>query len=175
MLKVWDWMSGKLLSEISILDTLEPHIKVKAPRGKREREDGDNEDGNERSRNIGRRKRGRKGKARAQEIEQPIDEADQTESGLPPEDVDMAPEELASEDQSGAADAPIDLEDVGSTAHGEQTVLVVHKIQSVDLSSNGQGRHLVFSAVGSVCSSHNSNVVLKQFFQDFSALFLCLS
>ncbi|KAJ3008349.1 hypothetical protein NUW54_g3188 [Trametes sanguinea] len=32
MLKVWDWMSGKLLSEVAVFDAVEPYIKVKAPK-----------------------------------------------------------------------------------------------------------------------------------------------
>lgn len=161
VLKVWDWMSGKLLLEIPILDVFGPHIKVKAPLGKREREDGDNEDGEGIQRNIGRRRKGRKGKGKAQNQDQLGDgedggdgtsaseiPQDQKESILHPEDANMmAVEQPAAEARSRTV-ASVDSEDVTSATRGERTVLVLHKIQSVDLTATNQGCHLIFSAVG---------------------------
>ncbi|KAJ7180880.1 WD40 repeat-like protein [Mycena filopes] len=63
MLKVWDWMSGKVKREIPVLDAVAPFIKVRPPKRtpRRFEDDGGEDDGD----GEDSKKRSRKGKARA--------------------------------------------------------------------------------------------------------------
>ncbi|OCH87825.1 WD40 repeat-like protein [Obba rivulosa] len=154
MLKLWDWFSGRLLSEIPISDAVEPFIQVKPPKRRRVEGDGDDGEGAE-SQNKGRRRGGRrkgKGKGKEQEGGESREmSAVQEEEGeeLTPELV----EDGASEAQEAGAAEPIagaeaatQQAEAGQKAEAEPPVLVLHKIRSLDLGEHG--RHLVFSAVG---------------------------
>ena len=50
MLKIWDWMSGDVLNEIQIFDSVLPFIKVRPPKRKRakDREEGHDGDSDQR-------------------------------------------------------------------------------------------------------------------------------
>ncbi|KAF7356394.1 tRNA (guanine-N(7)-)-methyltransferase non-catalytic subunit TRM82 [Mycena venus] len=77
MLKIWDWMTGKVKREIPILHAVEPFIKVKpARRTPRRFEDG----GGEENGDDDAKKKGRKGKARAKSASASLP-ADPSEEG----------------------------------------------------------------------------------------------
>lgn len=66
MLKIWDWMSGKLLRNIDVFSAVQPFIAVKAPKKKREWKNEDEdiepiEGKRERRKNKGKRKEKRSG------------------------------------------------------------------------------------------------------------------
>ncbi|PCH44155.1 hypothetical protein WOLCODRAFT_164948 [Wolfiporia cocos MD-104 SS10] len=146
MLKVWDWMSGTLLTEVPILETVEPFIKIRAPKGKWRGEDGDEEDG-EAVKKPSRRQRRRARKAQTKA-------GASTAEGTP--DVAEAEEKEGDDDAAeGEDDTPIpegkDTAETGddaatTTKEEDKLVLVVHKIRSLDLDTHG--RFLIFSAVG---------------------------
>lgn len=139
VLKVWDWMSGKLLVDIPVSSVVEPYIKVKAPKRRRGWDDGDGdgdggngEQGPKGGKGKGRRSRGKgKGKGR---------------TGLR--------EESANAESSGAntgeqtmPDANLSEDDQTTTGTSEEVlVFVVHKISSVNCGEHG--RFIVFSVVG---------------------------
>ena len=138
VLKVWDWMSGKLLADIPVFDVAEPYIKVRAPKRKRGWSDGDEDgeagEGAEAQGGKGKGRRGRgKGKGKAQEREA---------SGTPVEE--QGDQSMAEADPS----APADEGGRAATSSSGETVLVfvVHKIRSVDRGEHG--RFIVFSVVG---------------------------
>ncbi|KAF9563906.1 WD40 repeat-like protein [Agrocybe pediades] len=118
MLKVWDWLGGKLKYEVPILDSVEPFIGVKATKRKR----GLPEDGGEGTLPEGtkfRRKKGKnatKGKGKERE---------------------GTAEEGEGEQAEGAEEEPAEQK--------PETVLVIHAIESVQAES---GAYVVFSAVG---------------------------
>ncbi|KIM53403.1 hypothetical protein SCLCIDRAFT_139079 [Scleroderma citrinum Foug A] len=63
VLKVWDWMTGRLQRDICIFEAIEPFVTVKAPKPRRKsQEDGDDGGDAEDSKGKGRRKK--KGKAK---------------------------------------------------------------------------------------------------------------
>jgi len=63
VLKVWDWMTGRLQRDIRILEATEPFIMVKAlKRRRKSQEDGDDEDDGEVNKGKGRRKKKDKAK-----------------------------------------------------------------------------------------------------------------
>ncbi|KAF7370384.1 tRNA (guanine-N(7)-)-methyltransferase non-catalytic subunit TRM82 [Mycena sanguinolenta] len=121
MLKIWDWMSGKVKREIPILHAVEPFIKVKpAKRTFRRFEDGDEMNEDEAP------KKGRKAKARArQKAKQDSAEASTSTPELPAE--------------------PSDTVDSTEASGADDTVFALRRIDSLDAEGS---RHLVFSAVG---------------------------
>ncbi|KAF8216772.1 WD40-repeat-containing domain protein [Mycena galopus ATCC 62051] len=122
MLKIWDWMTGKVKREIPILHAVEPFIKVKpARRTPRRFEDGDEE-------NEQHTKKGRKAKARAKQKAKMDSREASTSATLPAE-------------TSEAADSL--LEASGS----DDIILALRRIESLK-SESEETRHLVFSAVG---------------------------
>ncbi|KAI0709668.1 WD40-repeat-containing domain protein [Cerioporus squamosus] len=141
MLKVWDWMSGKLLANIT----------VKAPKRRRGSGDGDGDaegdgaDGEQKKgKGRGRRSRGKgkgKGKEEVREdsadVEQ-VEDAAATKADATPEDSPM-PEASAEEPGKVSAQA-------ASATPEEVLVFVVHKIASADRGEHGQ--FIVFNAVG---------------------------
>ena len=141
VLKVWDWMSGKLLADIPVFDVAESYIKVKAPKRKRgwSDEDGDEEGaqdgeaqngkGKGKGKGRGRRARG-KGKGKGKETA----EAEEEQRDKPMAEADGG--------------APVEEKGQDTALNTEDTVLVfvVHKIRSVDRGEHG--RFIVFSVVG---------------------------
>ncbi|KAJ7231880.1 WD40-repeat-containing domain protein [Mycena haematopus] len=122
MLKIWDWMTGKVKREIPILHAVEPFIKVKpAGRTPRRFENGDEENEDEAP------KKGRKAKARAKQKAR-----------------------LDSREASTSADRSAEPSDaVGSleASDSRDTVFALRRIESLNSGMDGS-RHLVFSAVG---------------------------
>ncbi|KAK7025061.1 guanine-N(7)--methyltransferase non-catalytic subunit TRM82 [Favolaschia claudopus] len=103
MLKIWDWMTGKLKREIPILEAVEPFIKVKPSRRtpRRFEEGGDeNEEGTT-------KKKSRKAKARAKQ--------------------QAKKEEM--EDSAAADPSPPELPDADPPP---ETVLAIHRIHCLD-------------------------------------------
>ena len=154
VLKVWDWISGKLIADIHIFDVVEPFIRVKAPKRKRgwndedgeadEGEGGDVQKGKGKGKGKGRRARG-KVKGKAKESAEAEKDRDQDGSGHPEEQGDEPVAEAdagACEEEKGQDAAPASEDTV--------VVFVVHKIRSVDRGEHG--RFIVFSVVGCVSS-----------------------
>ncbi|KAM5544290.1 hypothetical protein V8D89_001950 [Ganoderma adspersum] len=149
VLKVWDWMSGKLIADIPIFDVVEPTIRVKAPKRKRgwSDEDGDEGEGGEaqkgkgKGKGRGRRARG-KGKGKAKESAEAEKDQDQDGSGAIEEEQGDQPMVEAD------VDAPEEEKGQDPSPASEDTVLVfvVHKIRSVDRGEHG--RFIVFTVVG---------------------------
>ncbi|CAK5283187.1 unnamed protein product [Mycena citricolor] len=124
-LRVWDWMSGKLLREIPILDTIEPFIRVFPGKKSKSPEDDDGEgnaDGKKK------KKKGRKAKVK--------DRAAARENAIL---VDEQPEDDLEEEEK--ADGALD-----ESSNEKVKVLVVQRIES--LRTPEGGNYLVFSAVG---------------------------
>lgn len=148
-LKVWDWLSGKLLNDIPVMEVVEPYIKVKPPKSKVGEGDTASGDGSTKPQGRGRRRR-RRGK--------------QQEAT---EDVDVAESGDQESAQNDSADVVMDIQEggkggvenevEGSTPpveekqESERPVLVINRIDSVD--RGAQGRNIIFSAVGCVLKS----------------------
>ncbi|KAH9893323.1 WD40-repeat-containing domain protein [Cubamyces lactineus] len=142
MLKVWDWMSGKLLSEVSVFETVEPYIKVKAPKWRRGWNDseGDGEEGSAESTSKGkgkgrRRGKGKKGGEEAREESADVEQAGEAETATGNADVQMAdavPQESADKSHANTDE--------------DRLVFAVHRLHSVDRQEHG--RFILFSAVG---------------------------
>lgn len=155
MLKVWDWMTGRLLLDVPIMETVEPFIKVRAPKGKRgwdEGEEGVAEgSGNTTAR---RKKRGRRGRGKGKGVK----ETDSAEGTPDVEEGDGEGEPEGADEQSMQTQQEPKATKQNDEIHDERQresrtseepdklVLVIHKIASVDLSQHGHV--LVFSAVG---------------------------
>ncbi|KAJ3543230.1 hypothetical protein NM688_g5882 [Phlebia brevispora] len=154
-IKLWDWMSGGLLVDVPIGEAVEPYIKVKAPKSRFGRvEDDDDEEQQEKTGKPGRRRRNGRGKGKSKgtaaeedaegEIgEQPVLDV---EGG----DGDPSVQEQESEAMEVSAPAPSAepaQAEASSAAESEKSVLVLQRIDSLDVP--GKGRYVVFSAVGS--------------------------
>ena len=145
VLKLWDWMSGEQIAEVPIWEAVEPYITVKAPKGRRGWNDGEDDEGGAAENNVARRKkRGPKGRGKGTGASQKegsvegtpaAEDGGEVHAGEGEGDVEMTP---------GPADERAQSET--GTQETDKTVLVVHKILSLDLGE--QGRFLVFSAVG---------------------------
>ncbi|KAI0333911.1 hypothetical protein GY45DRAFT_1243707 [Cubamyces sp. BRFM 1775] len=142
MLKVWNWISGKLLSEISVFEAVEPYIKVKAPKWRRGWNDGEGDgeegssEGKSKVKGKGRRRgKGKKGGEEAREDSADVEQAGEAEAVTANQDVQMA--EAGSQETSGKPSADTDE---------DRLVFVVHRIHSVDRKEHG--RFILFSAVG---------------------------
>ncbi|KAI0352084.1 WD40 repeat-like protein [Trametes cingulata] len=153
MLKIWDWMSGKLLSEVSVFDAVEPRIKVKAPKSRRgwSNEDGDADEGAAEAKAKGKGKGRRKGKGKkgAEDVREesadvePQRDASHEQSEAPAEsggDVPMAEGDAASATAEDKAQA------TSGSPDDFQLVFVIHRIQTADRGE--RGRFIVFNAVG---------------------------
>ncbi|KAH9951156.1 WD40-repeat-containing domain protein [Amylocystis lapponica] len=145
VLKLWDWMEGTVYGEIQILDAVAPYIKVRAPRGKWGREDGEGEDGEQAENSTARkRKRGRKGRGKGKDVAGQTPEAE-TEADADP-DPSAADETVGQDSEVRHDSAGAPGEDSSEPTEVERLVHVLHKIESVDLGA--QGRFLLFIAVG---------------------------
>ncbi|KAJ7016266.1 WD40 repeat-like protein [Mycena alexandri] len=82
MLKIWDWMTGKLKREIPILHAVEPFIKVKPARRTPRRFEDDGEDAGEDSTKKSRKAKARAKRARGEDEEgsTPADEPEAVEA-----------------------------------------------------------------------------------------------
>jgi tRNA (guanine-N(7)-)-methyltransferase subunit TRM82 len=138
MLKIWDWMSGKVLHEIVIFDTVKPFIKVKAPTRKQGGDDREDEEASQR-RNKGKHKQ-EKREAKVKNM-----------TGLPTpmvEDIEMVPPSIIPGPEPTEMDARIEGEsEIFSGSQTDAAVLVVNKIETV---ASKQIRYILFSAIGSV-------------------------
>lgn len=144
VLKLWDWMFGEQVAEVPMLEIVEPYMRVKAPKNRRGRTDGeDAEDGTAENNVVRKKKRGRKGRGKGT--------AGRKEEGTPAAEGEPG-EENAGED---APEGDLEMDPVAAeggaqseegTQEPDKTVLVIHKIDSLDLAEHG--RLLLFSAVG---------------------------
>ncbi|TBU30168.1 WD40 repeat-like protein [Dichomitus squalens] len=146
MLKVWDWMSGRLLANISIFNVAEPYIRVRAPKRKRGwsegDEDGETGEGAQPQKGKGKGRRGRgKGKGKVNQ---------NADAGGKEREACGTPAEERGDQPMADADTgePADESNRPAASASEETVLafVVYKIQSVDRGEHG--RFIVFSVVG---------------------------
>ncbi|EED81216.1 predicted protein [Postia placenta Mad-698-R] len=159
MLKVWDWMTGRMLLDVPIMETVEPFIKVRVPKGKHgwdEGEGGEEEGIAEGSGNTTarRKKRGRRGRGKGKGVK----ETDSVEGTPDVEEGDGEGEPEGADEQSMQTQREPKATKQNDESHDERQresrtseepdklVLVIHKIASVDLSQ--YGHVLVFSAVG---------------------------
>lgn len=152
MLKVWDWMSGELKAEISILEVVGPFIKLRPQKRNWRGEDDDDDERpaeEKKAAEKGKGKGRKKGKGKAKETG--VVEGEQDEGNDEPlteqrvEDVSMEQSNapiLDTEAPQGAPEAGPEEETIKDTG----PVLVLHKIASCDLDMHGQ--YLVFSAIG---------------------------
>ena len=135
VLKVWEWMSGRLLADIHVADVAEGYVKVRAPKRKRGWGDGDGDEegggegGDVQGQKKGKRgRRGRKGKGKGK------DDGVEAEK----ESVEPQPVEQPTAEEKENPETTNEPEDV--------LVFIVDHIQTVDLGE--QGRHIVFSVIG---------------------------
>ncbi len=148
-LKVWDWSSGKLLYDVPVLETVEPFIKVKSPKGK-----GGDEEAGEGSpvpasqAPKGRRRR-RRGKGKEEEQEADIATAEDANDGGVTKERDI----VQGDTTPGSADVLMDEGDnaipaqlIQNQQDSERPTLVVRRVRSIDRGSSG--RYIIFSAVG---------------------------
>lgn len=147
VLKVWDWMSGEQIAEVPVLETVEPYIKVKAPKGRRGWNDGEDAEGGIAENNVARRrKRGRKARGKRAAAEQKEDSVE----GTPVAEGEPGEANTGEDAPEGDVETPGPAEGGAQSESGTQetdrTVLAIHKIQSLDLDE--YGRILLFSAVG---------------------------
>jgi len=120
VLKIWDWMTGVVKHEVSVLDVVEPFIAVRALKRKRGQAEDDGDEAPKGSKGKAKRKQSKKGNQAEEQA---------TEGGH-------------------ATTLVIDVkdEDFGDLSEEKpQKVLVINKIDSVNSDS---GPHIVFSAVG---------------------------
>ncbi|KAI0675915.1 WD40-repeat-containing domain protein [Trametes maxima] len=139
MLKIWDWMTGKLLAEQSISEAAEPYIKVRAPKWRHGWNDGDGEgeggpaEGKPKGKGKGRRRgKGKKGS------DTPVEDQVSRPGDVTDEQATEPPDTLAS---AGVASKLSD--DVNDDT---QLVFAVQRLQSVDRGQ--QGRFILFSVFG---------------------------
>ncbi|KAF8659894.1 hypothetical protein AX16_001778 [Volvariella volvacea WC 439] len=125
MLKVWDWMNGKLLQEISIIEAVIPFIKVTPP--KRKRGWNESEEGGSSKRKF---RKGKKGKGKQRE-------GSPAEAENVDDDTAIKGEEDAERQETSA--------NVGGSSGQEEKALVVYKIDSI---ADGAEMRLIFSVVG---------------------------
>ena len=141
-------MYGKLLADITVFPTVEPHIMVKAPKRRRGWNDGDGdgeggggEGEQKKGKGRGRRNRGKgKGKDQEEAREDSVDVQPVQDVAVP-----KANEEHVDSPMPDATAQGLGKDDVQS-ATAEVVVFVVHRIASVDRGDDG--RFIVFSAVG---------------------------
>ena len=118
VLKIWDWMTGVVKHEVSVLDIVEPFIAVRALKRKRGQTEDDGDEA----------PKGSKGKAKRKQSKKGNQVEEQATNG------------------SHAATPVVDIKDEGESSEEKpQKVLVINKIDSVNSDS---GPHIVFSAVG---------------------------
>ncbi|KAJ7091519.1 WD40 repeat-like protein [Mycena belliarum] len=126
-LKVWDWIRGACVREVSVQPAVAPFIKVMPPeRTPRRFEDDGGADGEERSEGPKKRKRGRKQKMKERQRKAAAD-AEGSEPAEPEADADAVE----------AADA--------SEIAEPEPVFALRRIESLPSDAGG---HLIFSAVG---------------------------
>ncbi|KAI0793716.1 WD40-repeat-containing domain protein [Fomes fomentarius] len=147
VLKVWDWMSGKVLADIPVSSVVEPYIQVKAPKRRRGWDDGDGdgdgdneEQGTKGEKGKGRRSRG-KGKGKGK-----IDFREES-ANVESSDANTGEEKMPDTNVN---------EDVPTTTGTPEEVLVfvVHKISSVNRGEHG--RFIVFSIFGATALFYTS-------------------
>jgi tRNA (guanine-N(7)-)-methyltransferase subunit TRM82 len=118
VLKIWDWMTGVVKHEVSILEIVEPFIAVRALKRKRGQAEDDGDEAPKGLKGKAKRKQGKKGNQGQEQA---------TEGGYATTLVmDLKDEDFGDEEKP-------------------QKVLVINKVDSVNSDS---GPHIVFSAVG---------------------------
>ncbi|KAI0076611.1 WD40 repeat-like protein [Panus rudis PR-1116 ss-1] len=147
-LRVWEWLSGKQIGSIPVLQTVEPYIKAKVPKGRRPGEDG--EDGAEGHAKPGRKRlKVMKAKGKGKGKQEESSKAEESgETGTPnPEGEAEKSEDVKMEDESAPANVEASTsEQQPKDTEPEKPVLVLHKLETMDLGE--QNRQIVFSAVG---------------------------
>jgi len=121
VLKIWDWMTGVVKHEVSVLDVVEPFIVVRALKRKRGQAEDDGDEAPKGSKGKAKRKQSKKG--------------------------NQAEEQATEGGHATTLVMDVKDEDFGDLNEEEkpQKVLVINKIDSVNSDS---GPHIVFSAVG---------------------------
>ena len=150
-LKLWDWMSGEHLTDIPIIQTVEPFITVRPPKGRMNQSEEDDEEGDsvekaDKAKAKGKRGRGKgKGKAPVGVEEQDTERVVRVEEVEDVEDITVAQEAEGPKNEEPARD----LVTIPAAEPEESPlVLVVHRIASTEIP--GQGRFVLFTAVGCV-------------------------
>ncbi|CCM04168.1 uncharacterized protein FIBRA_06330 [Fibroporia radiculosa] len=143
MLKLWNWMTGGLLSEIPIMEAVESFIKVRAPSRRRGQGDDDELDGTDGAGNNTKRhkKRGKKGKGQKEETKA-MEGTPDTDGG----DDRMEGGEGKVIRQGSSPPIEQAAAETNATDGPDRLVLVIHKLESLDLGD--RRRYLIFSAVG---------------------------
>lgn len=173
MLKIWDWMSGELLYEISIAEVVEPFIKVCAPRGRWGRNEGNAEIGEKIGRR--RRRRGKKGKGKVRSDGDGEDEGEDEDDAMSVVAAEEA-EDGGRDEDAAVEEQQVDLANSRVSEPEKKPsediqVLVIHRVASMDIP--GQGRFLVFNAVGYVKSTSSLFATLTHRPCRATAMFFC--
>lgn len=147
MLKIWNWLDGKLLSDIHIADVVIPYIKVIKARPSRGADGSDDEDKEKAEKKLSSRQRRRtNNKAKAKEgDDKEFNETSRDDSSNMPalEEMDIDSGEV---DRIGRAE----LKKVTQSEKGRvkaEPLLAVQKIETV---TDGSSKLIVFSAHGYV-------------------------
>ncbi|KAG6821219.1 hypothetical protein H0H93_004041 [Arthromyces matolae] len=134
VLKIWDWMNGKVKREIEIWDVVERYIRVKASRRKRgewAEEEGSGKGGK-------RKARGKKSKGKGKKKEETKEE----EEGADDDEVGEA-KAFGEDEGEGEGEAPATAGEASTSQEKKgEKVLVISKIATTS------SKHIVFSAVG---------------------------
>ena len=154
-LKVWDWVSGKILHEVSILEIVEPFIKVKPPKSKgwgTEHDDDGSSNPVRRQGKKGRRRKG-KGKEKEQQVVEQGGNITVEDDKVEEDEVQGKTTESASVDVEMVDAEPTTTKEVEDgiemapeLSETERKTLVMNRIDSVD--RGAAGRFILFSAVG---------------------------
>ena len=153
-LKVWDWLSGKILNEVPILETIEPFIKVKPPKSKGWgiENDDDGSSNPVRRQGKGRRRKG-KGKEKEQQVVEQGGNITVEDDKVEEDEVQGKTTESASVDVEMVDAEPTTTKEVEDgiemapeLSETERKTLVMNRIDSVD--RGAAGRFILFSAVG---------------------------
>ena len=146
VLKLWNWMSGELLCDIQIGEVVTPFIAVHPLKEKWG--GGEADDAGEANDGKRRRRKGR-GKGKAKMEEQGETEEAQTVA-IAAKDAEAHVEDASMSGvypQNEPSDAIVTQSEELKSSE-DSSVLVVHRVASVDVA--GQGQFLIFNAVGYV-------------------------
>ena len=139
MLKIWDWMSGQILHEVQIFDVVAPFIRVRAQKRNQKGDDDGGEDTPQATSKGKLKQRKAKVRTRDDDTKSTKNAEEKTSSSF---DIDPS---LKTVNMDTRAERDDENHSVTSTT--SDVVLVVHKIDTLN---SEQGRHIIFSAVGSV-------------------------
>ena len=127
VLKIWDWMSGKLKQDVPIADAVDPFIVVRRAKSRGEYGEGDNEEAG------GKKGKGKKQKGKGKGASRTVTEA----------------EEVAEKEDADAMAVDLEVKGEEPVVQAEpEKVLAVRRIESV-VSEDGE-MFYVFSAIGYV-------------------------